>query len=352
MVLGLFKNSFLGIDIGTTAIKVVEISKKVKGLEMTSYGVLEKYGHLERINGAVQTPTLKLLEEGTALLIRELLEKSRVKAREVSMGLPNFLGFTSMIEMPYMPSRDLAKAVRFQAEQYIPMPLKEVTLDWQVLEESPPKITLLLIAVPTEHVQRYIKTAELAKLELKNLELEATAVCYLFGKKEKNPVLIIDLGGRVTSFSIMDNGTLRSLYYVEIGGGDFTQVIANGLSINPIRAEQLKKTYGFNLKMQEGIDLLKVLNPFLERMSQEAEKLINGYYFKTKKKVEKIFLIGGGANLVGIEDYFSHRLGIPAIIADPFSLKLIDYRPEIAPIIKELGPSLTVACALGAKYFF
>lgn len=351
MIFRLFKNSFLGIDIGTTSIKVVEISKKVKGLEMTGYGILEKYGHLERINDAVQTPTLKLLEESTALMIKDLLEKAKIRSQEVSMSLPNFLGFTSMIEMPLMPLKDLARAIKFQAEQYIPMPIKDITLDWQILEEDPQRYTLLLIAVPTEHIRRYIKTAELAKLQLKNLEIEATAVCNLFGKVEKKTVLVIDIGGRVTSLFIMDGGKLRFLFYVEIGGGDFTQVIANGLSINPLRAEQLKKVYGFNIKIQEGIDLLKILAPFLERISREAEKTINSYYLKTKKKVEKIFLIGGGANLIGIENYFSQRLGILTEVIDPFSLKLINYRPEIAPAIKELGPILTVACALGAKSF-
>jgi len=351
MILKVFKNSFLGIDIGTTSIKVVEISRKVGGIEMTGYGILEKYGHLERINDAVQTPTLKLLEETTALLIKDLLKKSKIKSREVLMSLPNFLGFTTMVEMPYMPIKDLKKAIKFQAEQYIPMPIKDITLDWQILEETPQKITLILIAVPVESIQRYIKTAELANLNLKNLELEATAICRLFGLKEKKPILIIDIGGRVTSLMIMDEGKLRSLFYVELGGGDLTQVIANALSINPLRAEQLKKTYGFNLNFQQGIDLLRVLDPLLERVSREGEKIINTYFLKTKRKVEKIFLIGGGANMIGIDNYFAHRLGIPAFIADPFSFQLIDYRPDLAPVIRDIGTILTVACALGAKSF-
>ncbi|MGE4554666.1 MAG: type IV pilus assembly protein PilM [Candidatus Paceibacterota bacterium] len=349
MIFKIFQNSYLGIDIGSTSIKIVEISKRVKRLEMTGYGVLEKYGHLERINDAVQTPSLKLLEETTALLIRDLLKRSKIKTQEALMSLPNFLAFTTAVEFPYMPLKDLQKAIKFQAEQYIPMPLKEVTLDWQVLEETPQKIQVLLIAVPSENIQRYIKTAELAKLTLKSLELEATAVCRLFGLKEKNPVLIIDIGGRVSSLMIMDGGVLRSLIYVEVGGGEFTQIISNALSINPLRAEQLKKAYGFNLNFQEGIDLLRVINPLLERISKEGEKMINGYYLKSKKKIEKIFLIGGGSNMIGIDNYFSQRLGVPAKIIDPFSLELISYPSDLAPVIKEIGPILTVACALGAK---
>lgn len=348
MFFKLFKNTFLGIDIGTTAIKIVELSKKARGISMTSYGILEKYGHLERVNDAVQTPNLKLLEDSTALLITELLKKSKIQTKEALIGLPNFLGFTTTIKMPNMSSRDLSKAIKYQAEQYIPMPLKETTLDWQILEEGP-ELKILLIAVPTEHIKRYMKTAELAKLNLLSLELESTAVSRLIGMKEKGSVLIIDIGGRMTSISVLNEGKLRFTSDLEIGGGDFTRVMANGLAINPLRAEQLKKTYGLNLNFERGINLSNLLQPLLESIFREAEKAINTYYLNEKMKVEKVILIGGGANLIGFSDLCAQRLALPVAIGDPFSWGMIDFQAEITPIIRELAPILTPACAIGLK---
>ncbi len=350
MFFNLFKqNFFLGIDIGTTSIKLVELCKTKRKIELTNYGILEKYGHLERINDAIQTNAFKLLEESTALLLKELIEKSKTKNRQAYMALPSFSGFISLMELPEMADKEIAKAVHFQAGQYVPMPLQETTLDWQLIERANGKVTILLMAVPTDIIKRYVHSAELAKINLRGLELETMATARLLGKKEKSPVALVDIGGRSTSISIMDKGVLRMSHNVDTAGGDFTQVISSGLGIAPLRAEELKRAYGLNIQARGDVKITDLLMPLLDVIKRETEKAINNYFIKTKRKIEKVILTGGGANLQGLEDYYSQRMALPVIKGDPFSWGLISYNPKLAPVIKDVGPSLTSACAVVFK---
>jgi len=343
------QNIFLGIDIGTTSIKLVELKKSKQKIELTNYGILEKYGHLERINDAIQTNSFKLLEESTALLLKQLIEESKTKNQKTYMALPSFSGFVSMMELPEMTNKELSKAVHFQAGQYIPMPLHETTLDWQIIERTNGKIIILLMAVPTDIIKRYVHSAELAKINLKGLELETVAVARLLGKKEKGTIALIDIGGRSTSINIMDKGALRTSHNVDTAGGDFTQVISSGLGINPLRAEELKRAYGLNIRARGEVKITNLLVPLLDVIKREAEKAINNYFLRTKRKVEKIILTGGGSNLQGLENYYSKQLAMPVIKGDPFSFGLISYNPNLAPIMKDIGPSLTSACAVVFK---
>lgn len=347
MALNLFKrNLYLGIDIGTTSIKLVELRKLNNMMELTNYGILEKYGHLERINDAIQTNSFKLLEESTSLLLKELIEKTKTQNHEAFMALPSFSGFISLMEFPEMPDKEIAKAVKFQAGQYVPMPLQETTLDWQIIEREAGKIIVLLMAVPTDTIQRHIRSAELARINLKGLELENVAVARLFGKQEKSPAVLVDIGGRSTSISIMDKGFLRASHSLDTAGGDFTQVISSGLGINPLRAEELKRSSGLNLQVRGEVKISTLLVPLMDMIKREIEKAINNYYLRTKRQVEKVILTGGSSNLQGLDAYYSQELSLPVVKSDPFSLGLVTYNPKLAPVIKEIGPTLTSACAV------
>ena len=348
--MGIFgQNLFLGIDIGTTSVKLVELRRKEEKLELSNYGILEKYGHLERINDAIQTSTFKLLEESTALLLKQLLRTAKVDTALSFMALPGFSGFVSLIDFPLMQEKELAKAIKYQAAQYVPMSLEEMTLDWQAVETTNDRMKVLLMAVPTELVRRYVKTAELAKLDLKGLELETVATARLLGIKEKSPAIVVDIGGRTTSISIIDNGALRQSHNIDTAGGDLTQVIASGLGINPLRAEEIKKTASLSTEYHGEIAINKLLGPLLDVIKREIEKSINNYYLQSKRNVEKIILTGGGANLNGLDKYYSQALSLPVIKGDPFSWGLISYHPNLAPIIREIGTNLTVACAVAFK---
>lgn len=348
--MGIFgQNEFLGIDIGTTSIKIVELKIRKERVELSNYGILEKYGHLERINDALQTMSFKLLEESTSLLLKELLSKTKIKTRDSYIALPSFTGFAVLVEFPIMTDKELSQAIKYQAGQYIPMTLQEMTLDWQVEKRTEDRIYVLLIAIPTDIIQRYAKTAELSKLNLKGLELENISLAHLFSKKENAPFVLVDIGGRASSISVIDDGTLMMSRNLDTAGGDITQVIATALGINPFRAEEIKKTYGLYIESKGELNIVSLVVPLLDVIKREIEKVINNYYLKTKKKAEKVILTGGGANLKGLDEYYSKQLLMPVILGNPFNLGLISYNPKLAPILAEIGTNLATACAVALK---
>jgi len=340
----------LGIEIGTTSIKAVALRKKKDKIEMFNYGILEKYGYLERVNDAIQTMDFKLLEESTAVFIRRLLDSMKVYNQEVFMTLPNFAGFVNLIDFPEMSNKELAQAIKFQASQYLPFTPQEMVLDWQIVKKSEGKITILLVAVSMDTVKRYSQTAAFAKLNLKGLELEGVALAEMFGSQDQAPFALVDIGGRISSISIVDGSILTSISNIDIGGGNLTQVIASALGVDPFRAESLKKSYGLNLQSDSEIDLFNLMIPMVDAIKREAEKAINAFYIRTQRKVEKIILIGGGANLKGVEEYFVKNLGLPVIKGNPFTLEIITCDPKLIPIMSEVGVAVTSACAIAKKH--
>jgi len=122
------KKKYLGIDIGTTTVKVVLLSFGDQP-KLESYGILENYAHLERVNEAIQTSSFKLVEKTTAKYLGDLLKKSNIKNREAIFSIPCFNTYTSILEIPPLSQKDLERAVYFQAKQYIPMALSEVSID-------------------------------------------------------------------------------------------------------------------------------------------------------------------------------------------------------------------------------
>jgi len=345
------QKEILGIDIGTTSIKIVELKVRKEKIELSNYGILEKYGHLERINDALQTMSFKLLEESTALLLKELFLKMKSKVKDSYIALPSFTGFAVLVEFPLMTEKELARAIKFQASQYIPMTLQEMTLDWQIESKTENKTLVLLIAIPTDIIKRYVKTAELAKINLKGLELENVSLAHLFSKKFQEPFVLVDIGGRVTSVSVVDQGSLIMSYNIETAGGDITQVIATALGISPLRAEEIKKAYGLNIADKGDVRLNTLVIPLIDVIKREIEKAISSYYLKTRVKVEKIILVGGGSNLKGLTEYLSKQLLLPVVRGNPFNMDLISYNPKLAVVLNEIGVTLTTACAVALEAF-
>jgi len=127
--MGLFSKSGLGIDIGTTSIKVVELAHRSGVAKLESYGILENYAHLERINEAIQTSNFKIVEKTTAQYLSNLLKQSKIKSREANVSLPSFYTYMNLIELPILGKKEIEKAIYYQAKQYVPVSFSEIILD-------------------------------------------------------------------------------------------------------------------------------------------------------------------------------------------------------------------------------
>jgi len=321
--------------------------------ELLNYGILESYGHLERLNNAIQTSTLKMADQQTTELLKILLKNTGVKSTEAVAALPTFSSFIALLEMPLMSQKDTVQAMQFQAKQYIPLPVSEVTIDWlKVGERQDQKGNLiqqiLLVSVPNEQIQKYKNIFKGAGLNLMALEVEGLASARALTRNSEQTAIILDIGSRSTAIAVAKKGFLKFSGQTDFAGGSLTQTIAAGLNIRPRRAEDLKKQRG--LKGAGGeYELSTLMLPILDVIISEVRRVKENYEKAYSDRVERIILSGGGANLLGAPTYIQEALGLPTVKANPFSE--IKYTSEIEPLVSEFGPEFTVAIGLALRPF-
>lgn len=345
--------SYLGIDIGTTSIKAVEIRKGKEKPELVNYAFFETYSHLERVNTALQTSTLKLFDEEIAKYLKLIIRKAGFSTDSVIASLPAFSAFTTLIEIPQMSQEDVNKTLKFKAKQYIPLPITSVTIDWikvgEKIDDEGNKVQqIFLVSVPNEQVKKYQNIFQLAGLNLHTLEVEGFSLARVLTAASKEPTLIIDIGSRSSTFLIAQKGVLKLISQSDFAGSSLTQSISSGLGINIRRAEDLKKQKGLSgLGYGPDEELSTLLLPLLDVIINEAKRVKENYESSYKQKITSAVLTGGGANLLGIKKYFNKELDIPVSKVKPF--ESLSYPPKLEPLVDNLGPSFAVALGLGIK---
>lgn len=347
----------LGIDIGTTNIKVVELAGSLDEIKLENYGILETYGYLERPNAAIQTSYFKIVEEITTDLLKKLFLALKPKTKRAVLSLPIFSSFVTTIELPFMEEKELAKAIPFEARKYIPLPLEEVEIEWTILSQEKnvqeknekiiSKSQILLIALPKELIEKYKKIAKNLDLNLISLELESLAIHRsLISGKQESPILVMDIGTQSSNIIIFDKGYLMSNENLNVGGAELTYLIAQGLGISQERAEEFKRLRGLKGESQER-EIVNLLLPMLDYFANEIKRAINIYAEKTNQIIEKVILIGGTANFPGLEEYFQEVLNLKVEKGWPFAK--ISYQSFLEPLLKEVGPLLTIATGLAMR---
>ncbi len=358
-IFNLFKQSvfpsYLGVDIGTTSIKVVEVKQGKQLPEVVNYGFLESSSYLARANQALQASDLKLFEKEAKEFLKTLLREMKPQTTDAFASIPAFSAFTTIIDFPEMTPSDLSKAIVFQARQYVPQPLSEVALDWMKVGEAQDekgfkRQQILLISVPQEIIQKYQTIFKEAGLRLKALEIESLSLARIFGSSDPTPTVVIDIGSRSTNIAFLDGGDLKFDVQSDFAGFSLTQALSSSLGINPLRAEELKRERGV-LGTGPNYELSTIMLPFLDAIINEVKKAVYKYeaQFPSARKMERAMLTGGGANLLGIAKYVERELGITTVKASPF-LKF-EHNPEIEPFVPELNPIMSVALGLTLREF-
>ncbi|MDP1706485.1 MAG: type IV pilus assembly protein PilM [bacterium] len=343
----------LGIDIGTVSLKAIELEKQGKDLMMTNYGILETTGYLTRSNEALQTSSLKIVEKEVAEKLKTLLREMKPKTQQAIGAIPLFSVFSTTLEVPFLDYKETEKIINFQAKQYLPVPVSEMTLDWWRTGEFENQRgqrfqRILVTAIPREVVEKYKRIFKMAGLRLVALEVESVALNRSLSSADGSPVAIIDIGAESTSVAISEKGELRHNGQFDYGGLSLTYAIARSLDISNRRAEELKRRRGLSGTGGE-FELSTSLIPFLDVIIQEVKRVCEVYEKTYGKKIERLFLVGGGANLVGLNDYFSQQLGVRP--NDPIIFSGIKYSSSLELIIKQLNRELAVSAGLALKYF-
>lgn len=346
----------LGVDIGTSSVKVVELDKKVGRFELINYGVFEikEPRSVAQEVGSWQS-VLKMPDQEITLGIQELIKKAGVKSTDVVTSISSFSTFATVIQMPYVSNEALARALPFEAKKYVPIPLNEVVLDWSIVgviddqaitqKGRPSTVEVFLAAVPKDETTRYQNIMKNAGLKLRAIELENSALIRALLGNDLSPTVIVNIGGQSTSIIIVNRGYERVSHNYEIGGFEITKAISQSLGVSLGKAEELKRRFG--LKKSEDNIVNESMMSLVDMMIFETQKTIVNYEEVKSEKVANIILVGGLTNMPGFVEYFKNKLGREIIFGNPLS-RLI-YPSELQPITHELSSLFSVAIGLAMR---
>lgn len=336
----------IGLDIGSNNLKVVELTKSGKTFSLVTHGfVSTPPGGLVSENPVEQ--------EAVAQAIKKLIRDVKITNNEVRIALPESQVFTFVIETPALSERELASSIRWEAEQYIPVPLDEVTLDWKILSQGvkeTDKNQVLLVGAPKRITLKYQRVLELAGLVPISLETELIAATRSLSASlptVKN-LMVVNMGAGTTDFSIVKDGVLAFTRAVGTGGTALTRAVKQDLQLEEGQAEEYKKTYGLDPNQLEG-KVYKSLKPLVDSILSEMKKGIG--YFAEKNpndKLEVVVLSGGTSLLPGIVPYFAESLSVETQVGNPLgAISTVD--KKISPINQSEASMYTVAIGLAMR---
>lgn len=337
------EKSYLGIDLGRGSIKLVELKDEKGKPRLVTYAYAEKGFDFVKSDSRSDM-------ESAAYLLKELLQKSKADTTQVIASLPGFSVFSSVINLPSMPEKDLISAIHWEAKKFIPMPIEEVVLDWKTLKTFEDKreetnLKILLTAAPRNLVKKYLEIFRIAGLELLSLETESFALSRSLVGNDPSTIMICNLGAKVSDAVIVEKGIPVLNRSFNLGGETITNAIASNLNIDYKRAEQFKMDIGLG-SSADGV-IPKVIEEVLTSVIDEIDYTIDLYHNQSHGKIEKIILTGGSAFLPNLASYFSKVTNLTTIVGNPWS-KIV-YPLELEPILEELGPRFSVSLGLALR---
>lgn len=335
----------IGLDISQTGIKVMAVDPK-KWLVLG-------YGSVDLDPASVQ----KSLDSGDAYLgdsLRDLLAEKVIGAlpsTRTIVGVPTNRSFSRTFTLPAEAEKTLADAVEIEVDQYIPIPMSALYVDYEIIERSKEYLTVIMSAVPRTLIDNVLAAVASVGLEAVMVEPGVNAVARVLEATEEGHLttLIVDIGPASTDIAVLDGGAIRISGGLGIGGNTFTLDIAQKLGITLENAHQLKVLNGLSTGPRQA-KLTQALQPSLQRIAAEIRKVIRYYTERIEggRKLEQVLVVGSGSNVPGIGDYFTNELVMPARVASPW--QRLDFGTLPQPHKQFRSRYITVAGLASVKY--
>jgi type IV pilus assembly protein PilM len=345
------KPPLVGLDISSTAVKLLELSRSGGGYRVESYAV-------EPLppNSVVEKNIADVEAVGEA--IRRAVKRSRTKAKHAAVAVAGSAVITKVIAMPASLSEtELEAQIELEADQYIPYSLEEVNLDFEVLgpsEKNPDMMDVLLAASRTENVDVRVAAVELAGLACRIVDVEAFAMENAFGlladqmpdEGHDRTVAVIDVGATMTTLNVLHDR--KSIYTREqvFGGKQLTEEIMRRYGLSYEEAGMAKRQGGLPDNY-----LPEVLEPFKESMAQQVSRSLQFFFSSSQyNSVDHIVLAGGSASISGATELIEDKTGTETSVANPFAD--MSLAPRLKPqTIANDAPALMIACGLALRSF-
>lgn len=350
---------YVGIDIGSSYIKVVQLKKETGRVVLETYGevALGPYQEEGFVGELTNLPPEKMAEA-----ISNLLTQANVTAKEAVISISSSTSLIFILKLPKISQRELSGVVQNEARKYIPVPLTEISLDWWIIPErevyedsesgdfDPNKkndVDVLVAAVRNEVVDRYNEISKiLGKFSSSVYEIETFSGIRASFKHELAPVMLIDFGAAGTRIAVVEHGVVRKFHSVNRGAAYLTSSIKKSLQIEFDEAETLKREVGLD-KTHSNEEVYKILSTGANYLFSEIKNVLFDYERDYKKPVSKIILTGGGSLLNQLREEIESKYNITTVHADPFGKVL---SPDfLEGVLQEAGPEFVVAVGLALQ---
>jgi len=350
--------SVLGVDIGPSSIKVVQMKKK------SGRAVLETYGELSLgpYAGVEVGRSTNLPAEKLAQAVTDILRESNVTTNKCGLSIAVGSSFVSFIKLPNVNEQQLRTMIPLEARKYIPAPISEVTLDYSILPKNENRVSefedgqqsnqventidVMLVVILNEALTRNRDIARLAKLDSAFSEIEIFSSLRAVIEPGTAPQMVIDFGSGTTKIYIVERGILRSSHSIGRGSQDITLAISKSLSISVEQAEKLKREYGL-LAKDENKNVSEITALTLDYIFSEIGRSVLDYQKKSGKKINKVFLTGGGVLLKGLKEKAESSFSVAVELADPFAKT--EYPAFLENVLKTAGPTFAVSIGLALR---
>lgn len=339
----------VGVDISSTTVKLLELSVKNGRYWVESYAAMPLPE-----NSVVEKSILD--PEAVADALERVVNLANPHTTQVAIAVPTSMVIHKIIEMDAdMSDEEREVQIRMDAEQYIPFPLDEVSLDFEVLPDrlaNPNRVNVLLVATRTENVDTRVEVLELAGLVAKVADVESYAMERAFSvfadtlPMGANTVGILDIGHTMTTLSVMQKGKIIYTREQVFGGRQLTQDVQSRYGLSFEEAGRAKK----ERTLPDDYDT-EVLEPFLDAVVQQAARSLQFFFSSSQfNEIDHILLAGGNANIPGLAKLLQQKLGYRVTIANPFLQ--MGFSPQIdIKKIENDASSLMVACGLALRSF-
>lgn len=351
----------LGVDIGSSSIKVVQLKKKGGKAVLETYGSLAigPYGKLD-IGAVTNLPT-----DDVAQALVDVIKEANVSTKVGIIAIPSSSSLIFTITLPSsIKEEELGTIIPIEARKYIPVPISEVTLDWFILPKDSEssendninksieekklidsKIEILVVAIHNDTLSRYRDILAKSELHSESFEMEIFSNIRSSFSHDLAPVLLMDFGASKTKLSIVEEGVVHVFHIINRGGCDITKNIASSLSIPFSEAEKMKRTVGLNTNNNP--EITDIIRLSIDYIFSNANSVVFAYQKKYNKSISKVILTGGGSLINGLLDRASANFHTEVICSNPFSKT--EAPAFLETVLKISGPEFSVAVGLALR---
>jgi type IV pilus assembly protein PilM len=355
--------SVLGIDIGSSAIKIVQLKNKQGMATLETYGEIALGPYAKKDVGQATNLTPQKLSEA----LKTLLSEANVTSKTCGAAVPFASSLVKLIEVPPLDIKKLETVVPIEARKYIPVPISEVQLDYFVVPETEQKLFLgakdiddiesqelqtkmvLIVAMHNETLRKYTETIKLAGLDPQFYEIEVFSNIRSTVAHSLAPVAIIDLGAATSKLYLVELGIILASHVISIGSQDITQSLAKSSHISVSKAEEIKRQAGIltGVSNNDAARVSHAATLTMEQIFAEARRVLLGFQRKYNKVITKVILTGGGSTLKGLSEFARQQLELETEVANPFSH--VQSPAFLEETLRQAGPDFAVSVGVALR---